>query len=55
MNEGSDMGGRTWDHFCDMLAIISCPHDLGGGICAWLCIYAFGIIRIVVYDLGDVI
>ena len=52
MNEGSDMGGRTWDHFCDMSVMIICPHDPGGGICAWLCIYAFRIIWIVVYDVG---
>ena len=31
VEEGSDMGGRTWDHFCDVLAIIRCPRDLGGG------------------------
>ena len=51
-NEGSDMGGRTWDHFCDVSVMISYPHDSGGGICAWLCVYAFGIIWIVVYDVG---
>ena len=51
-NEGSDMGGRTWDRFCDMSVMISCPHDLGGSICAQLCIYAFGIVWIVVYDVG---
>ena len=50
VNEGSDMGGRTWDHFCDVSAMISCPHDQGGGICVQLCIYAFRIIWIVVYD-----
>ena len=32
--------------------MIRCSHDLGGGICAWLCIYAFGIVWIVVYDIG---
>ena len=52
VNERSDMGGRTWDHFCDVLVTIRCPHDLGVGICARLCIYAFGIIHIVVYDMG---
>ena len=31
VNEGSDMGGRTWDCFCDVLMMISCPHDSGGG------------------------
>ena len=51
-NEESDMDGRTWDHSCDVSAMISCPQDLGGGICAQLCIYAFGIIWIVVYDVG---
>ena len=52
VNEGSDMCGGTWDHFCDMSVMISCPHDLGGGICTWICVYAFGIIQIVVYDMG---
>ena len=52
VNEGSDVGGRTWDHVHDVLVQIRCPHDLGVGICAWLCIYAFGIVRIVVYDMG---
>ena len=52
MNEGSDMGGRTWDCVCDVSAKIRCPCDPGVGICAWLCIYAFGIVQIVVYDMG---
>ena len=51
-NKGSDMGGRTWDHVHNVLAKIRCPRDLGVGICARLCIYAFRIIRIVVYDVG---
>ena len=29
-----------------------CPHGSGVGICARLCIYAFRIVRIVVYDVG---
>ena len=49
-NEGSDTGGRTWDHVGDVSVQIRCPHDSGVGICAWLCVYAFGIVRIVVYD-----
>ena len=44
VDEGSDMGGRTWDHLCGVSAKIRCPHDLGVGICARLCVYAFGII-----------
>ena len=52
MNKGSDMGGRTWDHVCDVSAKIRCPHDPGVGICAWLWVYAFGIVWIVVYDVG---
>ena len=52
VNEGSDMGGRTWDHFRDVSAMISHPRDLGGGICTRLCIHAFGIVWIVVYDMG---
>ena len=51
-NKGSDMGGRTWDRVRDVSAKIRCPCDLGVGICAWLCIYVFGIICIVVYDMG---
>ena len=54
-NKGSDMGGRTWDRIHDRSAKIRCPHDPGVGICAWLCVYAFRIIQIVVYDMGDVI
>ena len=38
VNEGSDMGGRTWDRFRDMSAMIRCPHDPGVGICAQLCV-----------------
>ena len=52
VNEGSDMGGRTWNHFHDVLVMIRCPHDLGGDICTWLCVYAFRSIWIVVYDVG---
>ena len=52
LNEESDTGGRTWDRVHGVLAKIRCPHGLGVGICAWLCIYAFGIVRIVVYDVG---
>ena len=52
MNKGSDMGGRTWDRVRDMLAKIRCPRDLGVGICARLCIYAFGVVCIVVHDVG---
>ena len=52
MNKGSDMGGRTWGHFRDISAKIRCPHDLGVGLCAQLCIYAFEIVQIVGYDVG---
>ena len=31
---------------------IRCPRDSGVGICAWLCVYAFGVVRIVVHDVG---
>ena len=43
---------RTQDRLCDVLTKISCPPDLGGGICARLCIYAFRDVQIVVYDMG---
>ena len=46
-NKGSDTGGRTWDRVRDVSAKIRCPHDLGVGICAQLCVYAFGVVRIV--------
>ena len=51
-NKGSDMGGRTWDRVCDVSAKIRCPCDPGVGICAQLCVYAFRIVWIVVYDVG---
>ena len=58
MNEGSDMGGRTWGHVRDVSAKIRCPRGLGEGICAQLvymctaCVYVFGTVRIVVRDVG---
>ena len=52
VNEGSDMGGRTCDRFRNVSAMIRCPHDPGVGICAQLCVYVFGIVQIVVYDVG---
>ena len=52
LNEESDMGGRTWDCVHGVSAKIRCPHGLGVGICARLCVYAFRIVRIVVYDMG---
>ena len=52
VNEGSDMGGWTWGCFHDVSAMISCPHDSEVGICTRLCVYAFEIVRIVVYDMG---
>ena len=51
-NEGSDMGGRTWDCVRDVSVQIRCPHDSGVGICARLCVYVFRIIHIIVYDVG---
>ena len=51
-NGRSGTTSRTWDHLHDMLAKISCPGDLGGGISAQLCIYVFGSVWIVVYDMG---
>ena len=52
LNEESDMRGRTWDRVRGILAKIRCPRDSGVGICARLCIYVFGIVRIVVHDVG---
>ena len=50
LNEESDTRGRTWDCVRGVSAKIRCPRDSGGGICARLCIYAFGIVQIVVHD-----
>ena len=51
-NEGSDTGDKSWARVCDVSAKIRCPCDSGVGLCVQLCIYAFGIVRIVVYDVG---
>ena len=52
LNEESDMRGRTWDCVRGVSAKIRCPRGSGVGICARLCVYAFGIVRIVVRDMG---
>ena len=52
LNEESDTRGRTWDRVCDVSAKIRCPRGPGVGICARLCVYAFGIVRIVIRDVG---
>ena len=52
LNEESDMRGRTWDRVRDISVKMRCPHGPGVGICARLCVYAFGIVWIVVCDVG---
>ena len=52
MNEESDTSGRTWDCVRDISAKIRCPCGSVVGICTQLCVYAFGIVHIVVYDVG---
>ena len=52
LNEESDTRGRTWDRVCSVSGKIRCPRDSGVGICAQLCVYVFGIVRIVVHDVG---
>ena len=52
LNEESDTRGRTWDRVRGVSVKISCPRDPGVGICARLCLYVFGVVRIVVYDVG---
>ena len=52
LNEEISMTGRAWGCFCDVSVTISCSGGSGGGICVWLCIYAFGDVGIVVYDMG---
>ena len=44
--------GRTWDRVRGVSAKIGCPRDSGVGICTRLCVYAFGIVQIVVHDVG---
>ena len=46
------MRGRTWDRVRGVSVKIRCPRDSGVIICAQLCVYAFGIVRIVVRDVG---
>ena len=53
LNRECDMRGRTWDRVRGISAKIRCPRDLGVGICAWLCVYVFGIVWIVVCDVGE--
>ena len=50
LNEESDTRRRTWDHVRGISAKIRCPCGPRVGICARLCVYAFGIVRIVVCD-----
>ena len=55
VNGGGDMIDRACDFVCGTMARIRYPGDPGGDICAWLCVYAFGYVWIVLYDVGDVI
>ena len=52
LNGEIGMMDRTQDRLHDVSAKISCPADSGGGLCTQLCIYAFGDVQIVVYDVG---
>ena len=52
LNGECDTRGRTWDRVRGVSVKIRCPRDLGVGICARLCVYAFGTVRIVVHDVG---
>ena len=52
LNVESDTMGKTWDRVCGVSAKIRCPRDSGVGICARLCVYAFGVVWIVVHDVG---
>ena len=52
LNEESDTRGRTWDRVRGVSGKIRCPRDLGVGTCTRLCVYAFGIVQIVVHDVG---
>ena len=52
LNGEIDAMDRTRDCLHDVSAKVSCPADLGRGICARLCVYAFRDVYIVVYDVG---
>ena len=52
LNGECDMRGRTWNCVRGVLAKIRCPHDSGVSICIRLCVYAFGIVWIVIRDMG---
>ena len=52
VNREVEIVDRAWDSFHDELAMVRCPSDSGIGICAWLCLYAFGCVWVVVYDMG---
>ena len=52
LNEEFDTRGRTWDHVRGVSVKISSPRGPRVGICAWLCVYVFGIVWIVVRDMG---
>ena len=41
LNGEIGMTDRAWDHFRNMSVMISCSGGPGGGICAWLWVYAF--------------
>ena len=51
VNGEVDTVDRAWDHFHDVSVMIRCPGDSGVGICTWLCVYTFGCVQIVVYDM----
>ena len=50
LNRECDTRGRTWDRVRGVSAKIRCPRDSGVGICARLCVYAFGTVQIVIHD-----
>ena len=52
MNGECDMINRACDCTCDTMAKVGCSDGLGGDICAQLCIYVFGYVHIVFYDIG---
>ena len=51
MNGESDTKGRTWDRVRGVSVKIRCPRDSGVGICARLCVYAFGVVWNVIHDM----
>ena len=53
VNGGGHMIDRAWDHVRSTTAKVGCPGGPGGDICTRLCVYAFGYVLIVLYNVRE--